>query len=293
MGSDDRRDGGHQRDLFTTRGGQERRRVRGDELRYEGPLIVGDDSEEADDQSEAETSGSGRAFFTAAIVGGIVILLVGAALWFRSSTDEMISAEENARLAAATDASTIAAEPAQSERDDVPPPLPPPSTPESADVFRPVPEAPTTRSGSAPHVAEATPPSLREEPAAPEPVPAAAARPAPSEASLRRDDGGHPSVRALVEAGRLDEAAMAGQRAARVSPWSLQVLLACDPANVRRAFENVPSGSLSVVPARVGGRACWRILYGSYPDRAGALAGIDSVPDYFRQSGKPTPYETR
>jgi hypothetical protein len=290
MGSDDRRDGGQQRDLFTTQDGHERRRDRGDELRYEGPLIVGDDADAADDEGEGETSGSGKAFFTAAIVGGIVILLVGAALWFRSSTDDMISAEENARLAAATDASDAGGQPAQSEREYVPPPLPPPAAaPERATDFRPLPEAPADRVERAPQVAEARP-----APAAPrEPQAAAPARPAPSEASLRRDTAGGSPVRALVEAGRLDEAAAAGQQSAQAAPWSLQVLLACDPANVRRAFQSVPSGPLTVVPAEANGRTCWRLLYGSYPDRESAVAGIGSVPDYFRQSGTPRPYETR
>ena len=283
MSSDDRRDDGQQRDLFTTRDGRERRRDRGDELRYEGPLIVGGDDDAADDEGEGDTSGSGKAFFTAAIVGGIVILLVGAALWFRSSTDEMISAEENARLAAATDASEIAGEPAQAERDDVPPPLPPPAAaPEHPTDYRPLPEVPADRFESAPQVAEVTPPA-----------PVAPPRPAPSDASLRRDGAGGSSVRALVEAGRIDEAATAGQQAVRAAPWSLQVLLACDPANVRRAFQSVPSGPLTVVPAEANGRACWRLLYGSYLDRDSAVAGIGGVPDYFRQSGTPRPYETR
>lgn len=282
MSSDDRRDGGQQRDLFTTRDGHERRRDRGDELRYEGPLIVGDD-DAADDEGEGETSGSGKAFFTAAIVGGIVILLVGAALWFRSSTDEMISAEENARLAAATDASEFAGEPARADREAEPPALPPPgAASEHPTDYRPLPEAPADRVESAPQVAGVTPPA-----------PGAPSRPAPSEVSLRRATAGDSSIRALVEAGRLDEAATAGQQAMRAAPWSLQVLLACDPANVRRAFQSVPSGPLAVVPAEASGRSCWRLLYGSYPDRDSAVAGIDSVPDYFRQSGTPRPYETR
>jgi hypothetical protein len=291
MGSDDRRDGGQQRDLFTARDGHERRRDRGGELRYEGPLIVGDEADAADDEAEDETSGSGKAFFTAAIVGGIVILLVGAALWFRSSTDEMISAEENARLAAATDASDVAAVPAPSEHEYVPPPLPAPvAGSEQPTDYRSMPKAPADRFESAPQRADAaqlTPPEPRQ------PEPAAPARPAPSEASLRRDTAGGSSVRALVEAGRLDEAAAAGQQALRAAPWSLQVLLACDPANVRRAFQSVPAGPLSLVPAEKDGRACWRLLYGAYPDRDSAVAGIGSVPDYFRQSGKPSPYETR
>jgi hypothetical protein len=286
MGSHDRRDGGSQHDLFTTRDGAERPRGRGDELRYEGPLSAGDD-DDADEAGEDDGAGSGKAFFTAAIVGGIVILLVGAALWFRSSTDEMISAEENARLAAATDATEFAAEPAQSEREYVPPPLPPPVPPpeaaaETPSGYRPVPETPADRLERAPQVAETTPP----EPVAP-------ARPAPSEARLRREGGAAAPVRALVEAGRLDEAAAAGQAASRSAPWSLQVLMACEPGNVQRAFQNVPSGPLTVIPAESNGRSCWRLLYGAYPDRESAVAGIGSVPDYFRQSGTPRPFETR
>ncbi len=284
MGSHDRRDGGSQHDLFTTRDGAQRPHGRGDELRYEGPLIAGDD-DDADEAVEDDGAGSGKAFFTAAIVGGIVILLVGAALWFRSSTDEMISAEENARLAAATDATEAAAEPVQSEREYVPPPLPPPAAAtETPSGYRPVPETPADRLERAPQVAEIAPP---------EPGPVAPARPAPSEAGLRRESGAASPVRALVEAGRLDEAAAAGQAASRSAPWSLQVLLACDPANVRRAFQSVPSGPLTVIPAETNGRSCWRLLYGAYPDRESAVAGIGSVPDYFRQSDTPRPFETR
>ncbi len=287
MSSDDRRDGGQQHDLFTTRDGRERQRERGDELRYEGPLIVGGDSAEHGDEDAEESGGSGKAFFTAAIVGGIVILLVGAALWFRSSTDEMISAEENARLAAATDSSQAVEEPPAVARETPPAPLPTPVPPAEPPVdYRPLPETPARAPEREPEVARIVPPAAE----APLPAPA---RPAPSEASLRREAGTGSPVRSLVESGRIEEAAAAGQQTARAAPWSLQVLLACDPANVRRAFQSVPSGPLTVVPAESNGRTCWRLLYGSYPDRDSAVAGIGSVPDYFRQSGTPRPIETR
>ncbi|MCU0232369.1 MAG: hypothetical protein MUC67_13545 [Acidobacteria bacterium] len=291
MGADDRRDGRQQRDLFTTREGHEGRRERGDDLRYDGPLIGGGDDQDVDDGATDEGSGSGKAFFTAALVGGIVILLVGAALWFRSSTDEMISAEENARLAAATDATAIGAEPVQAERDEPPPSLPPPAaTPPEPSDYRPLPERPPIGSESASTVAESAPPAAG---TPRDPEPSVPARPAPAEASLRREGTEGASVRALVEAGRLEDAANVGQQAAVAAPWSLQVLLACDPNNVRRAFQGSPSGPLNLVRAEVDGRACWRLLYGAYPDRASAVAGIESVPDYFRQSGTPRPYATR
>jgi len=278
MKPDDRREGRSQRDLFATRDDLDLRRERADDLRYEGPLTVGADAEE--EEEEDYDSGSGKAFFTAAIVGGIVILLVGAALWFRSGTEELISTEENARLAAA--ASVAASDPR---------PLPPaesapiPATPRAVDPleegYRRAPDAaaPTRARGAGTErqAAAAKPP-----------------RPAPAEVAMRPAGSAAGSVRELVAAGELEKAARAGEGEVRAAgPWTLQVLFACQPDTVQRAFRAVPSASLSLATADSNGRTCWRLLYGSYADREAAVAAIGSVPDYFRQSGTPRPVETR
>lgn len=278
MKPDDRREGVPQRDLFATREDLDLRRERAEDFRYEGPLGVGDGEEEEEEEYD---SGSGKAFFTAAIVGGIVILLVGAALWFRSGTEEMISAEENARLAAATSAAADAPPAAA-----LPETVLVPATPRSIDPlleegYRRVPEG---RAAAGPRDAPVERPAAAEKPP----------RPAPSEAAMRPDPAAVGSVRQLVEAGQLDEAARAGEQEARAAgPWSLQVLYACQPETVQRAFRAVPSRTLSLTSARGEGRACWRLLYGSYPDRESAVAAIGRVPEYFRQSGSPRPVETR
>lgn len=148
-------------------------------------------------------------------------------------------------------------------------------------------------------------------PVRPEPVPARevapsapapAARPASAtsgEAAAKRPAPGparasYPSVErgadlhALVASGRLGDAARAGQARASRGGWALQLMLACDAQNLKRAFAAVPSDDLFVVPAK-GREGCFKVLWGHYDDRDAAAAARPRVPAHFSNAGTPVP----
>jgi septal ring-binding cell division protein DamX len=67
--------------------------------------------------------------------------------------------------------------------------------------------------------------------------------------------------------------------------FSLQLLVACAPENVTKAVSAVASEDLFILPVNVKGRACYRLCWGAYDNRAAADAALSSVPAYFRQGG--------
>ena len=94
---------------------------------------------------------------------------------------------------------------------------------------------------------------------------------------------------ALLDAGRTDEAARAFQSAlARLDRegYTLQILIACDPANVVKAWTATrPEGPLLALPVTIQGRACYRVLWGLYADRAAAEEATTRLPPYFLAAG--------
>jgi septal ring-binding cell division protein DamX len=120
------------------------------------------------------------------------------------------------------------------------------------------------------------PPTPR--PATPRPTPATAGS-GPAQAA---------EARSLLAQGALPEAARAF--AAEVAPtargsYSLQVLVACDPANVQKALSAVTAPELFILPVNVKGKACYRLCWGVYDGRPAAEAALSGVPSYFRQGG--------
>ncbi len=67
--------------------------------------------------------------------------------------------------------------------------------------------------------------------------------------------------------------------------FSLQVLVACDPANVQKALTAVTAEELFILPVNVKGKACYRLCWGVYDGRPAAEAALAAVPPYFRQGG--------
>ncbi|MBP7146764.1 MAG: hypothetical protein KBD01_04405 [Acidobacteria bacterium] len=290
MASDERPDRG--RDLFDD---GERSDPGAEDLHYEGPITIVDD--EAD---EDRGPGNGRAFLTTAIVGGTVILIVGAALWLRSGTDisdnvDQFAARQPAEQHVVTDTppSPRDEEPGDDARAalSVPYRAVPPGPPETAapatqdagrlaqareEIPRPAPTAPSWGDGSeSPREAS----DVRATPA-----------PRPSPAAFTGGAGGG-DVRALARDGRVAEAARAGRQAVTAQDWTLQVLVACEPDNVVKAFREVPGDDLTVLPARVDGRACYRLCWGTFPDRDSAAGAAAAVPAYFTRSGSPRPVQ--
>ena len=90
-------------------------------------------------------------------------------------------------------------------------------------------------------------------------------------------------TRALVDRARLR---------ARGDGYTLQVLMACDPANVRKLIERLGNdGSLYVLPLDHQGRQCYRACWGTFPDRDRAVADRSLPADLLREIGAPTPKE--
>jgi hypothetical protein len=152
----------------------------------------------------------------------------------------------------------------------------PTATPTSPAAALPATPRPTPTAAPAAAPVATPPPTPR--PATPRPPPAtASSAPAPPG-----------EARSLLAQGALPEAARAF--AAKVAPeargrFSVQVLVACDPANVQKALNAVPGEELFILPVNVKGKACYRLCWGVYDGRPAAEAALSAVPSYFRQGG--------
>jgi hypothetical protein len=177
-----------------------------------------------------------------------------------------------------------------------PAPEPPPTVTESAadapdtpapeivpEAEPPAPPVAEPEAGPAPTaapVATATPAPTAEPTAAPAPVPAPLPPPAAAAPAA--------NAQALLRQGALDQAARAF--AASLAPdapgrFSVQVLMACAPENVRKAVDAVPSDELFILPVSFRGRPCYRVCWGVYESRPAAESGLLRLPEYFRQAG--------
>lgn len=115
---------------------------------------------------------------------------------------------------------------------------------------------PTPRGPSPPR------PAARAEPPPPEsPPPERAERPLP---------GGSLEQRAARDRGRLERAG---------DVWTLQLAASCESETVSRLTGSVDPGEpLYVVPWTDGGSGCYRLCWGSWPDRASAAAASPPPP---------------
>lgn len=285
MATDDRRSGS----LFGPRDGHGRAdhadnddAARADELRYDGPITI-----EEDDDDAPSHPPRGRSFITAALIFGAVVVVIAAAFLMQGGV------ESGSDDPWETPAGTVAAEPEAN----VPATEPPPPAVAETDSrpsfdYRALPETPA--------------PTVEPEP---EPAPARASartmdRPLPREAgeTFAESRGSEPAptyasgtLDAMQEdarSGRVDAAALAGAalyRDGSTGPWTLQVLMACEPATVAKAFSNVVDPSLYVTPMRYQSRSCYRLSWGSFASRDEALSARDRVPAYFAEAGKALP----
>jgi hypothetical protein len=121
-------------------------------------------------------------------------------------------------------------------------------------------------------------PSSSSEPSIPDP-PAAGTTAPPTEAEPTDDL----EARALVDHGRLR---------AHGEGHTLQLLVACDPANVRKLIDRLgTTESLYVLPFDLDGRRCYRACWGTFPDREQAVADRTLPADLVEDLGRPTPKE--
>jgi hypothetical protein len=266
------------------------------ELRFEGPISL--DDEEFEDEDGA--SGGGRTFLLTAIIAVAVVLIVVIALMLRESagpepgelaehgipSGSSEGPESTGALGSAGDAT------ADVSGEDL--------------EFRSVPsdEPMASAEGSAPDPGgPSTVPEESRATAEPEPVePAPAPEPEPREEARRAERAPERPASEEVRPGRVAELARAGDVTAAAqlgrrlaasgnpSHFTLQVLLACNPDNVQRAFEEVRDGRLTVLPAEYQGRSCYRLCWGSYADAAAARAAVGSVPGHFTNEPVPRPW---
>ncbi len=256
-----------------------------EELRYEGPITIDD---EDDDEYFDEGGGSGKVFLTAAVLSALVLVIIATAMWMRSGARQDVEARDFAAMEpppAATETANAAT---------------PGSVPGEVD-YRAMPDAPAENAAPALPPVEEPAPTRRAEaapPAAPAEVPAIE-RPAPRAArdvqqvAPSRREPATPTlaeVRRQVLAGHVAAAARAGEAWARTRPageWTLQVLTACQPDTVRRAFRKVVDPDLVVLPARIRGRACYRVCWRTFSSERAAKGAMGEVPAHFRRDAKP------
>jgi hypothetical protein len=69
------------------------------------------------------------------------------------------------------------------------------------------------------------------------------------------------------------------------SPYAVQIAAVCETSSLQNSIR---SGGASVwfVPARIGGRSCFRVFWGRYPNREAAGRGLAEIPQVFRK-GRP------
>lgn len=287
------------RDLFedgTDEPGEPTQEASAEELRYEGPITIEPEDDEFEDGARR---GAGRAFITAALIFGVVVIIVAGAMLLRGGGGSEITS-----LAEQAGAPAVAGTPAPGE----------PATGDGGTDFREIPDVgtpdgdavaaldlpavPDTQevaaerapSGPEPSAATQAPPVVAPPVERPRPVPTRdVVEPAPSEPVASGASGGPDAVRRLALAGRVREAAEAGAgwARARSGRWTLQVLLACEPETVTRAFREVPGDELIVVPREYAGRSCYALCWGDWGSRADAEAATHRVPSHFDSGGKP------
>lgn len=148
--------------------------------------------------------------------------------------------------------------------------------PERATERRPTapPRAPTPERRQPSSRAETVPPPSREASPAPA-TPAIAAettRPEPA-SPTPRVEAREPS--SLSERAARDRARLA----AAGGVWTLQLAASCETETVSRLVASVaPTEPLFVVPWSGGGAGCYRLCWGSWPDRAAAAAASPPAP---------------
>lgn len=267
-----------------------------EELRYEGPITFDDDDLEDDYDEPA----GGKVFLTTVIIAACVVIMVAVAIWRSSASheDETQLVELGAPLPA-DGADTGALPPAEGvgEAYTAQDLANKANTAKLGDESQPLVEDYRAIPDSTPEAEEPPPAAQSAQAASP-----ALSRPeprtvhqveVPPQHSERTATNKLADLGRLARSGQIWAAATLGQEIAPGSDrdWTLQVLFACDPTNVKRAFDKVHSDELMVYPARSQGRSCYRLCWGTYTSRSLAEQARSEVPRYFTDSGLPHPLQ--
>ncbi len=266
-----------------------------EELRYEGPITFDDD--EFDD--DFDDSGGSKVFITTVAIAALVVIIVAVAIWL--SRDRTPAADALAELGATRPAAVANETPLSDAAEEAPSQATGTAAPEESAAldYRAVPES----SGPAPERAIPSDAEYDTESKTPTKTFAGHTTPAKDRSSTGRPSLVSPpslpepevarlsEVSRLALAGQVWEAAQLGQRVAPGADrdWTLQVLFACQSETVTRAYNKGDDGRLIVYPASSRGRSCFRLCWGTFPDRSAAEAAVRNVPVYFLDAGKPHP----
>jgi hypothetical protein len=165
---------------------------------------------------------------------------------------------------------------------------------ESSATDRPTPDAgPATVAGAPPAVERPTPGEppapARAETASPPATTHQVTRPEPTPLEHPAGPVDLSVGQTRLDAGDLGGAEAAFEAAIRHAPAAgvtLQLLIACDPANIGKArAATAPAADLFALPVAVKDRACHRLLWGIYADPGSARADIPHLPVYFKTAG--------
>ncbi|MFN7964495.1 MAG: hypothetical protein U0V87_02260 [Acidobacteriota bacterium] len=294
-----------------------------EDLRYQGPISM-DDADEPLDEAEDPGAGTGRVFFAAALIGGVIITMFAVALYYRGSGDQLVASTVaknggDRRPALSAPATTPSARPDPLKAGSDPPsgisdvatlphttsppieyrPVPgssastTPAPPSQVAAIPPAPSRPSIASGS-PETANAGATNTTHASTTPtnpverlqRPAPVAASHVTPASSGTRRPNNATVASTSLTEIARRGRGRLA---AAPAGSWTVQVIVACQPANVEKAFRSVESPNLVAIPVELKGQSCYRLCWGVYPDQPSAERAVRDVPEYFSQNTRPQP----
>jgi septal ring-binding cell division protein DamX len=221
----------------------------------------------------SERPSPARRWGAIAAFAGVVLAAAAVAGIMRSRNPGTTEAQAPVQESAAEQA-TQPAEPRQAEAQQGEPAEPP-----KADATAPIPSGTGDR------------PEAEPAPARPDDAEGTEARPDEAripEAAAR--DQRFAAAHRLIEQGRVSEAADAFRgllRARGANHFTIQVLIACEPATVQKALAATRGeGDLIVVPFALQGRACYRACWGIHASKQEALDAASSLPAYFAEAAR-------
>ena len=98
-------------------------------------------------------------------------------------------------------------------------------------------------------------------------------------------------ARSLLQQGRYKEAALAFQAALknRGARFAVDIEVACQPETIQKGIAAAGGDPRYIIlPYNLHGRACFRVVWGLYKDRAAAEQALKTMPDFFLQNASPS-----
>jgi hypothetical protein len=254
----------------------------------DGPVAAG---ESGDDQVLFEDIGMrparpyGKILGIAAVALAVVGIGAGAAWYFFLRPTEMISVQPGPAAAAPGKPAPGAA-----------PAVTAPSSTPAAPAESPAPvkvSEPQAGTAAKPAPAQPVPSPAQPSPAPAKPAPAAAPAPVPPAVNPRPAPAPSPAPgqgRQLLAAGRYPEAASAflADWAKSNAGFTVEIEVACQADSVAKGVAAAAGSSeYAILPFDLKGRSCYLVVWGQYPDKAGADAALKALPAFFQTAAQP------